>query len=82
MITFKSIEDLRQALVDAKDAHTEYEKQNGPDENWPLWYARFIAERPQVNEIKEHFGLLHPDATLYNDLKRIPSFLGFPAGKE
>jgi hypothetical protein len=35
---------LEKALVAAKEAHTEFEKQNGPDPDWPKWYARFMHD--------------------------------------
>jgi hypothetical protein len=43
-IVFDSITDLSQALLRAKDAHSEFERSLGAkDYNWPLWYAAYIA---------------------------------------
>ena len=43
-IVFDSIADLSQALLRAKDAHSEFEGSLGvKDYNWPLWYAAYIA---------------------------------------
>lgn len=39
------VAELAQLLTDAKDAHVEHERLNGPDPDWPLWYARFISDR-------------------------------------
>lgn len=43
-IVFDSIKDLSEALIRAKEAHSEFERGSGiKDYNWPLWYAAFIA---------------------------------------
>jgi hypothetical protein len=43
-IVFDSIKDLSDALIRAKDAHSEFERRLGAkDYNWPLWYAAYIA---------------------------------------
>ena len=43
-IVFDSITDLSDALLRAKDAHSEFERGLGAkDHNWPLWYAAYIA---------------------------------------
>jgi len=43
-IVFYSITDLSEALLRAKDAHSEFERGLGAkDDNWPLWYAAYIA---------------------------------------
>src|SRR5215470_6238302 len=43
-IVFDSITDLSQALLRAKDAHSEFERGLGmKDYNWPFWYAAYIA---------------------------------------
>ena len=43
-IVFDSVTDLSQALLRAKDAHSEFERGLGAkDFNWPLWYAAYIA---------------------------------------
>lgn len=50
-IAFDSIADLSQALVRAKDAHSEFERRLGAkDYNWPLWYAAYIAMEQGVAE--------------------------------
>lgn len=39
-----SVEELAEWLVRAEKAHAEYEKKLGKrDENWPLFYASWIA---------------------------------------
>ena len=43
-IIFDSIKDLSDALIRAKEAHSEFERGSGAkDYNWPLWYAAYIA---------------------------------------
>jgi hypothetical protein len=43
-IVFDSITDLSEALLRAKDAHSEFEVGLGAkDDNWPLWYAAYMA---------------------------------------
>jgi len=43
-IVFDSITDLSEALLRAKDAHSEFERSLGAkDDNWPLWYAAYMA---------------------------------------
>lgn len=50
-IVFDSITDLSQALLRAKDAHSEFEASLGvKDCNWPLWYAAYIAMEQGVAE--------------------------------
>lgn len=44
MVTL-SEEELAYWLKRAKDAHGEYEAQNGPDKDWPEWYADYIARK-------------------------------------
>ena len=42
--SFASVSDLAEAMRRAKAAHGEHEKRTGvPDENWPDWYARYMA---------------------------------------
>jgi catechol 2,3-dioxygenase-like lactoylglutathione lyase family enzyme len=42
--TFTSVTDLATALRRVAAAHGEHEKRTGePDENWPDWYARYLA---------------------------------------
>ncbi len=37
-IVFDSIKDLSEALIRAKEAHSEFERGSGiKDYNWPLW---------------------------------------------
>jgi hypothetical protein len=43
-IVFESPEDLAKAMQRAADAHHIYEQTNGKDENWPKWYASYMAE--------------------------------------
>jgi len=44
-VTFDSVDDLEQALRRAEAAHGKHEEETGErDENWPAWYARFMAE--------------------------------------
>lgn len=44
-VTFASSDELAQALKRAEDAHGEFEAKLGHrDDDWPLWYARFIEE--------------------------------------
>jgi hypothetical protein len=43
-IVFDSATELSQALLRAKDAHSQYERCLGAkDDNWPLWYAAYLA---------------------------------------
>ena len=50
-IVFDSITDLSQALLRAKDAHSEFERGLGAkDYNWPLWYAAYIAREQGLAE--------------------------------
>lgn len=37
-----SVPTLAALLRAAKDAHTAYEAEHGPDEDWPTWYAEYI----------------------------------------
>ncbi len=43
--TFSSVNDLAQAMRRAESAHGEHEKRMGGqrDENWPAWYAEYMA---------------------------------------
>jgi len=44
LIVFDSIKDLSDALIRAKEAHSEFERGSGAkDYDWPLWYAAYIA---------------------------------------
>jgi len=50
-IVFDSITDLSQALLRAKEAHSEFERGLGAkDYNWPLWYAAYIAREQGLAE--------------------------------
>ncbi len=50
-IVFDSITELSQALLRAKNAHTEFERGLGAkDYSWPLWYAAYIAREQGVAE--------------------------------
>lgn len=50
-ISFYSIKDLSDALIRAKEAHSEFEHGSGAkDYNWPLWYAAYIAMEQGVAE--------------------------------
>ena len=50
-IVFDSIKDLSNALIRAKEAHSEFESGSGAkDYNWPLWYAAYIATEQGVAE--------------------------------
>jgi hypothetical protein len=50
-IIFDSIKDLSNALIRAKEAHSEFERGSGAkDYNWPLWYAAYIAMEQGVAE--------------------------------
>jgi hypothetical protein len=35
---------LASVLKDAADAHHEFEQTNGPDPDWPRWYADYIEK--------------------------------------
>ena len=48
-IIFDSIKELSDALIRAKEAHSEFERGSGAkDYNWPLWYAAYIATEQGV----------------------------------
>ncbi len=51
--SFSSVEDLAQALRRAASAHGEHEKRNGGeyDENWPDWYAAYMAAERAGTEL-------------------------------
>lgn len=38
-----SAEGLERLLRDASEAHHEYEKRNGVDTDWPVFYADFVV---------------------------------------
>ncbi|GAA0222378.1 VOC family protein [Cryptosporangium japonicum] len=43
-VVYRSVDEVEKALVDAARAHGEHEKEIGrADENWPAWYAAFLA---------------------------------------
>jgi catechol 2,3-dioxygenase-like lactoylglutathione lyase family enzyme len=42
--SYASVNDLKQALIRAATAHGEHEKRTGEyDEQWPAWYAAYMA---------------------------------------
>ncbi|MFF3467064.1 hypothetical protein ACWCQN_31160 [Streptomyces sp. NPDC001984] len=44
-VRFASADELAQALMRAESAHGRFEEELGHrDDDWPLWYARFIEE--------------------------------------
>ena len=50
-IVFDSIKDLSDALIRAKEAHSEFERASGAKGyNWPLWYAAYIAMEQGLEE--------------------------------
>jgi len=53
LTSFDSTNDLATALRRAEAAHGEHEKRTGGvrDENWPDWYARFIAAEQAGTEL-------------------------------
>lgn len=38
-----SAKQLAKRLREAKDAHAKFEAENGPDADWPEWYAQYIV---------------------------------------
>jgi hypothetical protein len=53
--SFGSITDLSSALKRAEAAHGEYEKRMGGqrDENWPDWYAKYLAAEQSGEELPQ-----------------------------
>ena len=50
--SFATTADLAAAMRRAKDAHGEHEKRTGvPDENWPDWYASYMAAEQAGTEL-------------------------------
>ena len=51
--SFGSASDLVSALIRAATAHGEHEKRMGGqrDENWPVWYAAYMAAEQSGNEL-------------------------------
>jgi len=50
--TFASASDLANAMRRAEAAHGEHEKRTGQrDENWPDWYARYMAAEQSGQEL-------------------------------
>jgi len=44
-VTYGSAQELERALREAAAAHGEHEKETGKyDEEWPVWYAQYMAE--------------------------------------
>ena len=54
-ISFGSESDLASAFRRAEAAHGEHEKRNGGqrDENWPDWYARYMAAEQSGEELPQ-----------------------------
>jgi catechol 2,3-dioxygenase-like lactoylglutathione lyase family enzyme len=49
-VVYHSVGEVEQALRDAKGAHGKYEEESGqPDENWPAWYAQYMAKAAGVS---------------------------------
>lgn len=53
--SYGSVTDLSTALRRAEAAHGEYEKRNGGnrDENWPDWYAKYLAAEQSGAELPQ-----------------------------
>ena len=69
-IAFDSVADLSQALVRAKDAHSEFERRLGAkDYNWPLWYAAYIAMEQGLEEKSagSHSRVLYDESVHISD---------------
>ena len=50
--SYSSVNDLEQALVRAATAHGEHERRTGQrDENWPVWYARYMVAEQSGEEL-------------------------------
>jgi hypothetical protein len=50
-IVFDSATELSQALLRAKEAHSQYERCLGAkDDNWSLWYAAYLAMEQGLEE--------------------------------
>ena len=50
--SFATVGDLAGAMRRAKAAHGEHEKRTGvPDENWPEWYAAYMAAEQAGTEL-------------------------------
>jgi hypothetical protein len=47
-----TVDELAGLLRETESAHAEYEKQLGhADADWPAWYARFILEKLEKDEV-------------------------------
>ncbi len=47
-----TVDELAGLLREAESAHAEYEKQLGhADADWPAWYARFILDKLEKDEV-------------------------------
>jgi catechol 2,3-dioxygenase-like lactoylglutathione lyase family enzyme len=52
--SFASVDDLKQALIRAATAHGEHEKRTGGyDEQWPAWYAAYMAAEQSGDELPQ-----------------------------
>jgi catechol 2,3-dioxygenase-like lactoylglutathione lyase family enzyme len=50
--TFGSVEELAEAMRRASVAHGDHEaRTGGPDENWPAWYAAYMAAEQAGTEL-------------------------------
>lgn len=73
-IVFDSIMDLSQALLRAKDAHSEFERGVGAkDYNWPLWYAAYLAMEQGLAE-KPAFKIASSAIDVSHGSENAPSF--------
>ena len=52
--TYRSVDDLSQALRRAEVAHGEHEKRTGQrDANWPAWYAEYMVNEQSGKELPQ-----------------------------
>jgi hypothetical protein len=42
--SYDSVDELAAALRRAEAAHGRYEKETGPDPDWPAWYAQYMVD--------------------------------------
>lgn len=50
--TYKSVEDLAQALRRAEEAHAKHEQRTGQDDpDWPDWYALYMVRERAGEEL-------------------------------
>lgn len=62
-----NVAELAQLLSDAKDAHAAFEVQNGPDPDWPRWYAWWMLPRlnDEGREASWHAGIVFRPGSLW-----------------